>query len=98
GPASAVWGANALTGVINVLTKSPRETPGAEATLSGGFFSRDTGSGVGKGAGGQFGANARYAAAPNNRWSYRVSAGYFNSDPLSRPVGRIPLITDPRDA
>ena len=25
GPASAVWGANALTGVVNVITKSPRE-------------------------------------------------------------------------
>src|SRR5687768_10869668 len=25
GPASAVWGANAMTGVINVITKTPRE-------------------------------------------------------------------------
>ncbi|HEY7445370.1 MAG TPA: TonB-dependent receptor plug domain-containing protein, partial [Vicinamibacterales bacterium] len=25
GPASAVWGANAMTGVVNVITKSPRE-------------------------------------------------------------------------
>jgi len=29
GPASAVWGANALNGVINVLTKSPREMAGS---------------------------------------------------------------------
>src|SRR6185436_5120301 len=28
GPASAVWGANALNGVVNVITKSPREAPG----------------------------------------------------------------------
>ncbi len=28
GPASAVWGANALTGVVNIITKSPREAPG----------------------------------------------------------------------
>ena len=28
GPASAVWGANALTGVVNVITKSPREILG----------------------------------------------------------------------
>ncbi len=27
GPASAVWGANALTGVVNILTKTPRENP-----------------------------------------------------------------------
>jgi outer membrane receptor for ferrienterochelin and colicin len=28
GPASVVWGANALSGVINILTKSPREHQG----------------------------------------------------------------------
>src|SRR4051812_2366496 len=28
GPASAVWGANALYGVVNVITKAPREMPG----------------------------------------------------------------------
>ena len=38
GPASAVWGANALTGVVNIITKSPRETPGTTASLSGGWF------------------------------------------------------------
>src|SRR5437773_769891 len=41
GPASAVWGANAFTGVVNVLTKTPREAPGATVTLSAGLFSRD---------------------------------------------------------
>ena len=25
GPASAVWGANAMSGVVNVITKTPRE-------------------------------------------------------------------------
>ena len=35
GPASAVWGANALTGVVNVITKSPRENPGTTVTLAG---------------------------------------------------------------
>ena len=97
GPASAVWGANALTGVVNIITKSPREAPGADVTLSGGWFSRDAGSGVGTGAGNTFRTDASYAAAPNDHWSYRLSAGYFNSDPLPRPVGTIPLITDPRD-
>jgi outer membrane receptor protein involved in Fe transport len=97
GPASAVWGANALTGVVNVLTKSPRQAPGTIVSLSGGFFDRDAGSTVGKGVGKLFGANATVAQAPNAIWSYRVSAGYFNSDPLPRPTGRIPLIQDPRD-
>ena len=97
GPASAVWGANALTGVVNILTKSPREAPGTNVTFNGGFLNRDAGSTAGTGAGGLFGANATVAQAPNDRWSYRVSAGYFNSDPFPRPTGQIPLITDPRN-
>jgi len=97
GPASAVWGANALTGVVNVITKTPRQAPGTTVSISGGFFDRDAGSGVGKGVGKLFGANATVAQAPNSIWSYRVSAGYFNSDPLPRPTGTIPRIQDPRD-
>ena len=92
GPASAVWGANALTGVVNIITKTPRQAPGTTVSLTGGFFDRDTGSTVGKGVGKLFGANATVARAPSDIWSYRVSAGYFNSDPLPRPTGRIPLI------
>jgi iron complex outermembrane receptor protein len=97
GPASAVWGANALTGVVNIITKSPREAPGSEATFTGGFMSRDAGSSVGKGVGGLVGANASLADAPNATWSYRVSGGYFAADAFPRPSGTIPIITDPRD-
>jgi outer membrane receptor protein involved in Fe transport len=98
GPASAVWGANALTGVVNVITKAPREAPGTTVSLSAGGFSRNAGSTAGKGMGTLFGANASIAQAPNSQWAYRISAGYFNSDPLPRPTGKIPLIPDPRDA
>ncbi len=97
GPASAVWGANALTGVVNIITKSPRETPGTEVTLGGGLLGRGAGSGVGKGLGSTVNFSGTYANAPNDVWSYRVSAGYFNSDPYARPIGQIPIITDPRD-
>ena len=97
GPASAIWGANAMTGVVNILTKSPREAPGTTVTLSGGFFGRNAGSTVGKGVGTLFGANASVAKALNDRWSYRVSAGYFASDPFPRPTGQIPIIPDPRN-
>ena len=90
GPASAVWGANALTGVVNIITKSPRETPGTTVTFNAGLFSRDAGSTAGKSPGSLFGTNATTAQAPNERWSYRVSAGYFNSNPLPRPTGQIP--------
>ncbi|PYR57419.1 MAG: hypothetical protein DMF91_19535, partial [Acidobacteria bacterium] len=66
--------------------------------LSAGGFSRNAGSTVGKGMGALFGANASIAQAPNRQWAYRISAGYFNSDPLPRPTGKIPQITDPRDS
>ena len=97
GPASAVWGANALTGAVNILTKPPRQSVGTNVSLTAGGFSRNAGSGVGKGMGKIFGANATVAQAPNTKWSYRVSAGYFNSDPYPRPTGTIPVIQDPRD-
>ena len=97
GPAAAVWGANALTGVINIITKTPREAQGSEVTFTGGFMSRDAGSKTGQGAGGLGGANASFADAPNDTWSYKVSAGYFKSAAFPRPTGQIPLITDPRD-
>ena len=97
GPASAVWGANALTGVVNVITKTPREAPGTTVSFSAGGFSRNAGSTAGKGMGSIFGANASIARAPSARLSYRISAGYFNSDPLPRPTGIIPRISDPRD-
>ena len=31
GPASAVWGANAMSGVVNVITKTPRELAAGHA-------------------------------------------------------------------
>ena len=98
GPASAVWGANALTGVVNIITKSPRETAGStNVTFNAGYFDRNVGSTVGKGAGKTFGAGVTTSQVANDRWSYRISAGYFNSDPYPRPVGQIPVIVDPRD-
>ncbi len=96
GPASAVWGANALTGVVNVITKSPRENPGVDVAMSGGFFSRDAGSTAGKGPGGLFSSNVTLSQIMNDRWAYRVSAGYFTSQAYPRPTGTIPLIPDPR--
>jgi iron complex outermembrane receptor protein len=96
GPASAVWGANALTGVVNIITKSPREAKGAEVTFTGGFLSRDAGSQSGQGVGGLGGVNGSFADAPNQTWSYKVTAGYFNSAAFPRPAGTIPVIADPR--
>ena len=90
GPASAVWGANALTGVVNILTKSPRESEGIRLSLTGGTFDRDGGSREDEGSGTALGAYASLARTPSERVAYRVSGGYYRSDPFSRPVGFVP--------
>ena len=61
GPGAALWGSNAVSGVINVITKNARETQGglAEAgagNLEGGF------------------ATARFGGAASKDLHYRVSA------------------------
>jgi outer membrane receptor for ferrienterochelin and colicins len=97
GPASAVWGANALTGVVNIITKTPRESPVTSVTLTGGTFSRDAGSTEGQDAGRSFGGHLSHAGAPNDTWSYRISGGYFDSDAFPRPTGIVPVGTHPLD-
>ncbi len=96
GPASATWGANAMTGAVNIITKPPRESVGTTVSMSGGWIDREAGSTVGQGAGTTFGTNATITRAPTDRLSYRVSAGYFRSDAFPRPTGRVPVISDPR--
>jgi iron complex outermembrane receptor protein len=86
GPASAVWGANALNGVINVITRTPREMQGTTATLGVGAFER-TG---GEDAGSLWYVSGTHAAAINDRWAFKLSAGGYVQDPLSRPAGFIP--------
>jgi iron complex outermembrane receptor protein len=41
GPGGAMWGANAVNGVINVITRSAAATPGLSVELSAGTFERD---------------------------------------------------------
>jgi outer membrane receptor protein involved in Fe transport len=86
GPASAVWGANALYGVVNVITKSPREMQGTSATIGLGSFERANG----EDAGSLWYVNGTHAQAINDRWAFKLSAGAYSQDPLSRPTGIIP--------
>ena len=76
GPGSAVWGANAMSGVINLITKSPREMQGTSVTLGAGDF-------------GTLYGNMTHAGA-NERYGYKVSGGYYEQDPFDRPTGVIP--------
>jgi outer membrane receptor protein involved in Fe transport len=95
GPASVVWGANAANGVVNIITKTPRENEGLGLVVSGGTFNRDGGSRASEGNGYQFNGGFSYAHAVNDTWSYRLNGGYFNSEPYSRPVGTVPLDCHP---
>jgi outer membrane receptor protein involved in Fe transport len=95
GPASVVWGANAVNGVVNFITKTPRENEGFGLVLGAGLFSRDGGSRESDGNGYQFNGSFSYASAVNDTWSYRLQAGYFNSEPYSRPTGSVPLDCHP---
>ena len=92
GPASAVWGANALNGVVNVITKAPREMPGTSFTLGVGGFDRSTKSCANapgcaqQSAGSLFYVSGTHAQAVNDRWSFKVSAGGYTQDPMARPA------------
>jgi outer membrane receptor protein involved in Fe transport len=93
GPASAVWGANAMNGVVNVLTRTPREMAmqgrGTSLTIGVGAFNRNV-EGRDIDAGSLFYVNGTHAEAVNSNWAYKLSAGYFTQDPLPRPFGTIP--------
>ena len=71
GPASVVWGANAVNGVVNIITKTPRENEGFGVVLGGGLFNRDGGSREADGNGYQYNGSFSYANAINDTWSYR---------------------------
>jgi outer membrane receptor for ferrienterochelin and colicin len=92
GPASAVWGANAMSGVVNILTKSPRELAAGQAsslTIGVGTFPTSA-QGVSRDRGSLFYVNGSHAEIIDDRWAFKLSAGYFTQDPLPRPVGAVP--------
>ena len=91
GPASAVWGANAMSGVVNILTRSPRELAtqgGSSLTIGLGSFNRNV-TGRDMSAGSTFYVHGSHAQAVDARWAYKFSAGYVTQDPLPRPTGTI---------
>ena len=92
GPASAVWGANALNGVVNVITKSPREMQGTSAVLGvGGFDRQRAPPATAPGAGTLFYISGTHAQAVNDRVAFKISAGGYTQDPYARPTGADPV-------
>jgi iron complex outermembrane recepter protein len=75
GPGGALWGANAVNGVINIATKSAEETQGLYVEAGGGTSLQG------------FGA-MRYGGAFTPDVSYRVYGKYFDRDNEALPNGR----------
>jgi len=98
GPASAVWGADALTGVVNVLSWPPRENLGTRLRLSGGLFGRDAGQLAGSDPGTTWSLGVDHSRTFGAKWALRVSAGYLDSDAWPRPAGAVPTGHHPLDA
>ena len=84
GPGSALYGANAFFGVLNITTPSAREVPGTKLTLGGGFLSphKQDGSSF---SGTSIRADGRTAGVlMNGRLGYRLNAGFNQSDSWSQ--------------
>jgi iron complex outermembrane receptor protein len=64
GPGGAAWGANAFTGVINIITKKPQDTLGGFASTRVSEF-------------GDTYTHLRWAQK-DGKWTWRTSAGYEN--------------------
>ncbi|HKX31556.1 MAG TPA: TonB-dependent receptor plug domain-containing protein, partial [Blastocatellia bacterium] len=74
GPGGTLWGANAVNGVINIITKRAEDSQGGLLTIGGG--SEEQGFGL-----------ARYGARIGADASYRVYAKYFNRGGLVNAAG-----------
>lgn len=74
GPGGSLWGANAVNGVINIITKTAHETQGT--LLTGAYGIEQPGA-----------VQTRYGGKFGDGNSYRVSAKYFNHDDFSSPAG-----------
>jgi iron complex outermembrane receptor protein len=75
GPGATLWGANAVNGVINVITKDAKATPGLFLSAGGGTELRGFGT-------------ARYGGALGANVRYRIYATGFDRDPTALPNGQ----------
>jgi iron complex outermembrane receptor protein len=71
GPSSALYGANAFNGVLNLVTKQPRYSEGGFARLTGGELSTVNG-------------DVRHGGEIGGGWFYKVAGGYRGGDDFTR--------------
>ena len=74
GPAASVWGANAVNGVINIITKKAADTQGSLVTAGGGSFEHGFMAG-------------RYGGKINEETPFRVYAKGFSRDHTQSVAG-----------
>ena len=70
GPGSALYGANAFSGVLNMVTKQPRSTPGGKLSISGGDLDTKR-------------IDVRHAGGLGNELYYRIVGGWQHSEDFS---------------
>lgn len=68
GPGGTIWGPNAINGVINVITRSSKDTLGSAISAGGGNVEQGF-------------ANMRYGAGNGRNMTYRVYTTAFNRSP-----------------
>ena len=73
GPGATLWGANAVNGVINVITRGARDTQGTLVSAGAGNLER--------------GAAARYGGKFGSDGHYRIYGKYFDRDNTERANG-----------
>jgi len=76
GPGGTVWGANAVNGVINIITKKAAETQGGMLVAGGGNLDQGFGT-------------AQYGGGLGKSTTYRVLTKYFNQDHQPAPEGMV---------
>ena len=76
GPASVLYGFNAFDGVINIITKSPKEMKGTTLQFGGGELGTITSAAIHTGTVGEFGYRLSVGRDQNQEWRSRDSLAF----------------------
>jgi iron complex outermembrane recepter protein len=76
GPASSVYGFNAVDGIINIITKSPEEMKGCTIQIGGGEYGTISSAAVVAGAVDKFGYRLSYGHDRSNSWNDRHTLAF----------------------